>query len=582
MGCMKASSSSVIILWFAVIFTAILFFGCAGSGKTDRPADRKASLTEEQQAELRHRATQHFIDGSLHEMQGEHEKAIGSYNEALKYDDNAAIYYALSKNYLELGRISLAAESGREAQKREPDNISYRENLARVYITAHEIDKAITEYEEIVRIDSMNVNNYYSLARLYQFKRPLKALDVYHKILNRWGDQIEILAQAADIYNTLGKYSEASDMIQRMLDIDPSNEVLMITLGNTFLRAERYEEAREIFTELYDIHPDDLEILTSLVDVYVSMKDYQTAAKYLNDVIQNDDLTLELKVQIGQVYLSNIEGDSSAAALAESIFDEIITQYPDAYEGYWFRGVTGLLVQDFDAAIRNLRRVNELNPENRDAWLYAVELLFQEGKYDELIGYADTALFHFADDADILFLLGMAYNRLERLDDAIQTLSKSVRANPEHTGAMSMLALSYDTADEHEKSDSIYLHILSIEPDNHLVLNNFSYSLAERGEKLEEALEMSKKAVDMEPENTAYLDTLGWIYFKLGDFENARIHIRKAIDIGSESSVVHDHMGDIYYYLKDRESAMEFWKKSLELDDTNERVREKIERGSAI
>jgi tetratricopeptide (TPR) repeat protein len=93
---------------------------------------------------------------------------------------------------------------------------------------------------------------------------------------------------------------------------------------------------------------------------------------------------------------------------------------------------------------------------------------------------------------------------------------------------------------------------------------------------------MSKKAVDLESENSAYLDTLGWIYFKLGDLEKAKFYIWKAIDVGSESAVVHDHMGDIYYHLNDHESAMEYWKKSLELDNSNERVKEKIERGDAI
>jgi tetratricopeptide (TPR) repeat protein len=579
---MKMRGLYVSVVWIVTMLTLSFFLGCTGSGKTGTSADRWDALTEEEKAELRHKATQHFVDGSLFEMQGEHEKAIAAYTEALKYDDNAAIYYALSKNYLELGRLAQAAETGREAIKRERNNISYRENLARVYISAHEIERAIGEYEEVVRIDSTNVNNFYNLARLYQFKRPLKALEIYEKIINRWGDQLEILAQTADIYNSLGRHAEAADMIERMIDIDPANEVLMITLGNTYLRAEKYDEARKIFTELYEVHPDDLEILTSLVDVYISMKDYETAKKYLYDVIQNDNLTLDMKVQIGQVYISHIESDTNAATLAETIFDAIITEYPDEDQGYWFRGITGLLIQDNVAALRNLTIVTQLNPDNHEAWLYSAEILFQEQDFDGLIEHVTEALSHFTNDADLLFLLGMAYNRLDRLDDAIQTLSRSVEGNPDNTAAISMLALTYDSRDEHEKSDSLYLRVLAVEPDNHLALNNYSYSLAERDTKLEEALEMSKKAVDLESENSAYLDTLGWIYFKLGDLEKAKFYIRKAIDVGSESAVVHDHMGDIYYHLNDHESAMEYWKKSLELDNSNERVKEKIERGDAI
>ena len=87
-----------------------------------------------------------------------------------------------------------------------------------------------------------------------------------------------------------------------------------------------------------------------------------------------------------------------------------------------------------------------------------------------------------------------------------------------------------------------------------------------RSENLDEALEMSKRAVGMEPQNAAYLDTLGWIYFKKGDFNAALEYIQQSVDTGDASAEVYEHLGDVYEALGDMSKAREWWEKAFELD----------------
>ena len=126
----------------------------------------------------------------------------------------------------------------------------------------------------------------------------------------------------------------------------------------------------------------------------------------------------------------------------------------------------------------------------------------------------------------------------------------------------------------------MYERVLRQEPHNHLALNNYAYSLAERGLQLERDLKMSKDAVTQQPTNQSYLDTYGWIYYEMGRYDDAERYVRKAIDLGSKSAVIHEHLGDILIKTGKKDQAIEYWRKALELDPSNEALKGKILRGS--
>ncbi len=104
--------------------------------------------------------------------------------------------------------------------------------------------------------------------------------------------------------------------------------------------------------------------------------------------------------------------------------------------------------------------------------------------------------------------------------------------------------------------------------------------MCERGIQLDRCLEMATIAITAEPNNSAYLDTYGWILYKLGRYEEAAQYIQKAIDAGGASAVVHEHLGDVFFKLGNTEKAMEIWKRALEMNPKNDALKTKIERGT--
>jgi Tfp pilus assembly protein PilF len=166
------------------------------------------------------------------------------------------------------------------------------------------------------------------------------------------------------------------------------------------------------------------------------------------------------------------------------------------------------------------------------------------------------------------------------LSDAAVTLEKAIQLNDKSVDAVSALALVYDGLKRPEESDSMYERGLRMDPHNHLLLNNYAYSLSERGLQLQRSLKMAKEAVEQQPANPSYLDTYGWVYFRLQQYDEAERYIRKAVDLEGNRPVIIEHLGDIYYKQSKKEKAMEYWQKALQLDASNAELKEKIQRGS--
>lgn len=110
------------------------------------------------------------------------------------------------------------------------------------------------------------------------------------------------------------------------------------------------------------------------------------------------------------------------------------------------------------------------------------------------------------------------------------------------------------------------------------MLNNYAYSLSKVNKDLPKALEMSERTLEADSNNSAYLDTYGWINYKLGNIESAKKYIMKAIEIGGVSAEVYEHLGDIYLEIDEREEAIKNYNKALELDENSFNLKEKLKK----
>ena len=561
-----------------VALAAFMLQGCS-QAPTVTDSKNASVLARSASEERAHQtALQHFIDGSVHELKGEFAEAVLEFQDALRLEKDQGIYYALSKNYSYLGKHSLAIEAGKEAVRLAPEKLEYRRNLAEVYAGAFEFDAAAGQYEEILRRDSSAIDVWYALARLYQAQKPLKALEVYEHITARFGPDWEILLQVAELYSKMGQFEKSADALKQMLDLDPGNQALRRSIAQAYARAGKLDAALKVFAELCELDPSNLEYRADIAGIYLLKKEYARAANEFEPILARDTVSVETKLHIGELYFGQLEKDSTLAPVARSIFQRIRKDYPIDWRAYWFLGAIGTVIHDDTLSVSNFRKVTELASWNTDAWVYLSSVFLDRNNYGEAVRVLESALKVLPDDVRVNFLLGVAYSRLGRNIEAVRVLEHARDLNPKDTLVIPQLAMVYDGLKRYEESDSLYEEALKINPGNDLVLNNYGYSLAERGEQLERALRMTKKALEAKPDNASYLDTMGWIYFRLGMYKEAENFVKKAISKGEANAVVFEHLGDIYYNMNEGEKAMEQWTMALKLDESNKALKDKIAR----
>lgn len=586
------------------IIIVFLLFGCSASLKnTKNEQNYSDSLSNVQKAQ------DFFIQGSLAEFNGDYSKAIVEYQEALSLDPSPGIHFALSKNYVKLNRLSSALRHAKAAASLDPNNSEYLMQVGTIYFISHQLDSAASFFEKVIEKDSTNYQAYFYLGQTYEENKPLSALKIYNKLLDKVGAEWDILVRVAELNTRLGNEDKTIETIKNLIKLDPTNLQLQKFLIEAFLQNSKYEEAIEVIDQNLISFPNDVELIEFKAKALFSLKRINESINEYIKLVENPDLDFSKKYLIATAFMNESNKDSSIIPYAYYVISKIQSDSVN-WQISSFLGELALKQKKDSLAIMNFKNAISKAEWNSQLWERVGIILFDMKNYKELQEFLIKPVEKFPDNFVINLLLGLSFEQLNNHVKALEYLQKSARLNPNDITALhalgitlqqlkrsdeaipylkdalkiqpnnievlSTLGLVYESIKEWKKSDSLYENILLKDPNNALVLNNYAYSLSERGDSLNYAFEMSKKALDAEPENASYLDTFGWIHYKLGNYDEAEFYIIKAIKREPDNSTLHEHLGDVYFKKAATQKAIESWKKALQLDNSRKAIQEKI------
>ncbi|MBI3189063.1 MAG: tetratricopeptide repeat protein, partial [Ignavibacteriales bacterium] len=319
-----------LIQWSLPILLALAIAGCSSSQQTQQDSEQKI--------ELRDAALERYLNGQLLDQREEYAAAILEYQDALRFFEEPAIYFALAKDYALLGKHEQALEAANNAVRLEPKNLEYRETLAEIYMRAFRFDEATKQIEAIIQQDSTRRESWYDYAQLLQFTAPLKSLEVCEQILERFGPDEHIYFQMVQLYSALGKNDKAAEALKGMLNIDPTNFEIKKSLGDLYMQMDSVDAALTLYDELAELNPENVVLRASIAHAYLVKRDYAKAREQFDSLITRDTLSIEDQLEFGKVFITFVERDSVVIPLAEEMFNGMLKQYPDDWRPYWFLG----------------------------------------------------------------------------------------------------------------------------------------------------------------------------------------------------------------------------------------------------
>jgi len=553
-----------------------------------------------------------FIEGSILELKGQTTEAIKLYTEAYSLDPQPGIAYTLAKNYFKINKLGSALGYSKLSVEGNHKNVEYLVLLGSIYDASNYPDSSEVVYRAILSIDSVNVGAYYNLAQIYESKRPSEALALYKKVIEIIGPEWSVLVRIVELNERLGNIEGTISTVEELLNLNPADLSLQKVLIDAYIKSKKYDKALKMVDEALFSFPDDLNLVELKAMTLALKGEMQKAGDEYMKLIKDKSISFENKIRVGLSFLTSAEKDSSNLILAKNIF-EVLNKDTLDWQVKAYLGEIEIRNNKVQEAIKYFEEATQLAEWNPDVWVRMGGLLFDARKYDETAKFMEQAVKKFPNnfpinliyglglsqknehekakdilkralnlnpnDLNALGALGFSLNQLKQDEEALVYLNRALKIDPNSLQILSIAALIHETNKNYIVSDSLYSHALKIDSANTLILNNLAYSWAERGINLKEALSMSQKAVEAEPKNSSYLDTIGWVYYKLGNYKKAKEKIEEAVEIEKDNATLLDHLGDVYFKLGEKKKAMGLWKKAFEKDSSKMDIKLKIEKG---
>lgn len=524
-----------------------------------------------------------YIKGISQFVLKDYHKALNHLTKAyIILPNKSGVNFALADTYLHINDLVNAAYYGKQAVNLEPDNKWYRLKLAEIYQKSGDDISAIDQLKAVVQHSPRDVNTLIQIARLQTGQDQLQqAKETYNKVLGITGPDPSIYYEKFRLFQSLGQQDSMYVMLEKIHEQDPRNIGTISTLAGFYVKRHDIKKAKTLLQKSLDKMPDSPELMIMMSNLYFSESHLDSVRSLLSKPLGDPNYSPSRKMLIAD-YLVKRNLAMPAVKVHKMVFEllqRFLKTNPKYAPAHAVNANYYMSTGDTEKAREELTTASNLDPDDESIWMELLRLNFSTGKYKETIEKGIEANNHVPDNAFIKFAVGSSYSYLKNTEMAVKWLKEASKlpAKKEFKSIiLGVLGDTYASQKNWASSDSAYNKALKANPNNDTVLNNFAYYLSVRDQRLEYAKDMADKALSIDPQNANYLDTMGWIFYKMKDYENAKKYLMQSISTGQPGAEVLEHMGDVYEKLGDHEEAQKWWEKALKKDPKRSYLQKKI------
>ena len=525
-----------------------------------------------------------YIDGLAAFENNDFEKAITLLNKAyVKLPELPGVNYALADAYLQVNDIDNAEYYSKQARSIDPQNKWYHLQLVNIYQHTGNIQAAIKELNTALTYHPKDVDILYDLAQSYSNQGDFQESNtIYNKLLHIKGDMISIRLERLKNFNKLNQKDSSIVELERIRSLDPGNLATLHLLSNYYRELDKPNQARNVINNALDISPNDPKSLLALADIQLQQSQWDSARSTLSILADDSTLNTETSEQLAQFVYSKFNKNPNNKIL-KSITSTVLGKLTD--HSNTSANVYGLAADFFlktgkkEHALRALELATKLNPTNDSAWQNRLQLLLEEHQFKNVIEAGKQAIEHVPQDPILLYFIGNAYLSTQQYNQAKEHLKEATTLptrKPLKANILGSLADTYANMEEWSLAFEHYQQAVDLNPENPVIFNNYAYYLSRQDTKLDKAEKLALRALELSPNNTSFLDTVGWIYFKQDNLQKAKQYIEQAINNGNPTAEILEHMGDVLLKLGKTDEAKSWWQKALDQDSTRTHLQEKL------
>lgn len=559
-----------------LLLLALVIFQCSHSKKVSSNSNLTAQAIDST------KFTYYFIEGCNERMKGNLEIAEKHFYTCLKINPkDPAVKYELANIKKVNNEKELALKYSKECALADEKNEWYQLLYIDCLHAMNQFEQAAHVYSKLQKQNPYRVDFYEGMANEYMYAHNYdKALHAYEDMISKFGSNETFTLNKIKLLKALHKKTEAESEFQILIQLHPKEVKYYTYLAEFFQENNENEKAWNIYKDVLKIDSLNPMIHLAIADYYKNKNDKQNFFKEIKIAFESPDLAIETKQKILASYYQLTEENQSYKQEADELCSIMLRLHPNAQEAH-------TIYADF---LYRDKKIKEAKDEyekavglDKSKFINWNQLMYLEAELNENIQldkHSSEAMELFPTQSTPYFFNGIANIQLKNYEKAASSFSEGIEFvyndNPLLTQFYYNLGDAYHYLKSYEQSDKAFESALKIEDNNSYVLNNYAYYLSLRKSNLDKAEKLSRRSNEIEPNNRSYIDTYGWILFQLEKYIEAEIWLGKASKMGAKNPVILEHYGDVLFKLNKVEDAVYIWNEAKKAGSGSIQLEKKI------
>ncbi|MAS92253.1 MAG: hypothetical protein CMO55_03565 [Verrucomicrobiales bacterium] len=520
-----------------------------------------------------------------------------------KKKSQALANYALGRSLEAKGRPLEAVEAYRKVLENQPDRYFLARKTAYLLARSGQQSEALEVLEENIEKNPDEPFAHIALSEYlatYQANDPdavKRSLSVAKEAVERFPEEPAVYEHLVKVYMTGNRRGEARQVIVDAAKSDNQDPEFWLRLGQLGGRVLSSQSngpiadaalLNELFGKAHQYAGENWKVVETVGDFYHATRQFDNAISAYTEIVEESPDRLDVREKIARVYAGKGDTDKYVETLKEIL--EIDPQNVRAHKNI---AKVYLTNKQFVEAIPHLRTALAITKGTAQEYGALGEMMIDNGEFDLAVEFLDESAYLFPEVPTFRLLMADALEKSERFEEATKQYKEAEKIaeefEPQILGELFYFryAAAHERAGNIETAGELFQRTLDLLAKNDpelqnadfaaTVYNYLGYMWLENDMKIEEAGELIKTAAEMNPESGAIADSLGWFYFKQGDFEEARDELLRAEQLIEQADpVIYDHIGQVFHKLGENQSAVEYMKKAAEMDPENKEIGERL------